>query len=290
MSKIAVIGLGAMGARMAQRLAQAGHQLTVYNRSPERAAPLVQAGATLADSPKAAAAGADIVLTMLTDDAAAAAVWLDEAAGAIAGISPGAVALECSTVTPAWIHRLGKALDSRQVGLLDAPVAGSRPQAEAGQLIFLLGGETAIVERMRPVLMSMGGAIHHVGDRGAGAWMKLAVNSLFGAQIALVGELLGMLARAGVAPERAMATLGELPITSPAAKGVGGLVVANKHAPLFPIDLVEKDFRYALSAARSVQAELPAVEAVHRIYESARQGGHGASNISAVAKLYLDGA
>ncbi len=288
MTRIAILGLGAMGARMARRLIDAGHELTVYNRSPDRAESLVSLGAHRADTPKEAVGGAEVVLTMLTDDQAAKSVWLDEQTGILAGIAENTVALECSTVTPSWIRTLFAILEKRRVSLLDAPVAGSRPQAETGQLIFLIGGPGEALERVRPVIDVMAGSVHHVGPSGAGAWMKLAVNSLFGAQVAVVAELLGMLDKAGIPPDQAMSTLGQLPITSPAAKGVGGLIVAGKYDPLFPIDLVEKDFRYALEAANSVESTVPVTDAVHRVYVTALQAGHGEANINGVAKLYLE--
>ena len=224
---------------------------------------------------------------MLTDDDAARSVWLDDQTGLIGSIAPGTVALECSTVTPSWIETLDAALKAQRVELLDAPVAGSRPQAEAGQLIFLIGGPTAALERVRPLIEPMASAVHHVGGTGAGAWMKLAVNSLFGVQVAAVAELLGLLNRAGVAPDQAMNVLGQLPVTSPAAKGVGGLMVAGKFAPMFPIDLVEKDFRYTVAAGATVEGDLPTVDAVHKVFRRAQAAGHGADNISGVAKLYL---
>ena len=289
MTRIAVLGLGAMGARMARRLIDAGHDVAVYNRTPARMAPLVALGARGAETPKDAVSDAEVVLTMLTDDDAARGVWLDDATGIVRGIRPDTVALECSTVTPAWIAELDSHLNALGVRLLDAPVAGSRPQADAGKLIFVIGGPTEALERVRPALAVLGGAVHHVGEIGAGAWMKLAVNSLFAAQIGLVAELLGMMQKAGIAPDRAMAVLGELPVTSPAAKGVGGLIVAGKHEPLFPIDLVEKDLRYAVAAARAVDASLPTVDASRQSYADAQRAGHGDANISAIARLYVDG-
>lgn len=284
MSNIAFLGLGAMGVRMARRLIDAGHTLVVYNRTAARAAPLTEVGATVADTPAEAVADADVVITMLTDDAAARSVWLDPTHGIITRIRPSAVALECSTVTPAWIQTLAEAIGGQS--LLDAPVAGSRPQAEAGQLIFLVGGEAETLERARSLVEVMGSAIHHIGPTGAGAWMKLAVNSLFGVQVAVVAELLGMLKKAGLTPERSMEVLGALPVTSPAVMGVGGLMVAGRHAPLFPIDLVEKDFGYAIDAARSVDSRLPTVEATRQSYIDAQAAGHGGDNLSGVSKLF----
>ena len=288
MTHIAFLGLGAMGSRMARRLLDAGHALTVYNRSAERAAPLVAAGAPHADTPRAAVADAEVVISMLSDDAAARAVWLDETDGAAAALRANAVALECSTVTPDWIQALDRSLRDRGITLLDTPVAGSRPQAEAGQLIFLVGGPAEGLDRIRPILSAMGGAIHHVGATGAGAWMKLAVNTLFSAQVAIVAELLGTLNKAGIPPDQGLAILGELPVASPAAKGVGGLMVARKFAPMFPIDLVEKDLRYTVAAGASVSSALPIAAAVQQVFATARRAGFGDDNISGVARLYWD--
>ena len=287
MTKIAALGLGAMGARMTQRLIEAGHDVTVYNRTPDRRAPLTALGARAAESPRAAVADADVVMTILTDNDAARAVWLDEVNGIVTAIRPQTVALECSTVTPEWTQTLNRALRARDVALLDAPVVGSRPQAEAGQLVFLVGGPATALERVQPLLSTMGNAVHHVGGSGAGTAMKLAVNGLFGAQIAVLGELLGLLQKSGIAPEAAMSVLGTLAVTSPAAKGVGGLIAAGRHAPLFPIDLVEKDFRYASAAGAAVGAQTPLMDAVRAVYANAQASGHGSDNISGVAKLYL---
>ncbi|MEM7678870.1 MAG: NAD(P)-dependent oxidoreductase, partial [Myxococcota bacterium] len=264
-----------------------GHDVTVYNRTPARTEPLVAANARAASSPREAVAQADVVFSILTDDSAAETVWLDETTGALQGLRASTIAVECSTVTPAWIQRLGAAADERQVTLLDAPVIGSRPQAEAGQLIFVVGGPASATETILPLLKAMGGAVHHAGQRSAGSWMKLAVNSLFGAQIAVLAELLGMLKKAGITPDQAMSMLSKLPVTSPAAAGVGSLIATQNYAPMFPIDLVEKDFRYALDAAASVDSSLPAVSAVQRVYAKAQEKGHGNENISAVAALYL---
>jgi len=146
---IAFLGLGAMGARMAARLVAAGHAVAVWNRSLAAAAPLVAAGARLTATPAEAASGATVVFSMVTDDVAARRVWLG-GDGAAAALRPGAVAIECSTVTPGWVRELAGGVAARGAHLLDAPVAGSRPQAEAGQLVFMVGGEAAALEAARP--------------------------------------------------------------------------------------------------------------------------------------------
>ncbi len=192
MSTVAVLGLGAMGRRMAKKLLEAGHDVVAYNRTGERARALEAEGATRAESPREAAARSDIVIGMVTDDDASRAVWLDANTGAIGGLREGAVAIESSTLTSAWVRELADAVTARGAGFLDAPVVGSRPQAEAGQLIYCVGGAAETLNKARGGLSAMGAAIHHVGPVAAGIATKLAVNALFGIQVAALGEMLGM--------------------------------------------------------------------------------------------------
>src|SRR5919109_4498430 len=141
MDEIAVLGLGAMGSRMAANLVKAGYGVRVWNRTADAATPLVEAGARQAPSPREAAAGAAFVIAMLRDDEASRKVWLDPENGAFRALDPQAVAIESSTLTLDWIRNLGQAAAEQGLSLLEAPVAGSRPQAEAGQLIYLCGGK-----------------------------------------------------------------------------------------------------------------------------------------------------
>lgn len=284
MKKIAILGLGEMGVRMAARLIAAEHDVVVYNRSAGRSNTL--AGATARATPREAAQDADIVISMVTDDTASRAVWLDEKNGALRGIGQGALAIESSTVTPAWIDELSRLVRAHGCELLDAPVLGSRPQAEAGALIYLMGGSAGAVERARPIVMAMGSALHHVGPIGAGVTMKLAVNALFGVQVAALAEVVGLLENAGFQRGAALDVLAAMPVTSPALHGIGALVAARRYQPMFPIDLVEKDFRYALDTARVCRSEAPVIAAARTVYAQARERGLGGHNIAAVAKLY----
>lgn len=286
MTRIAFLGLGAMGARMAHRLLDAGHQLRVWNRSPQRADALVAAGAVRADSPREAVQGVELAISMVRDDDASRAVWLDPQLGALQGLSPGSLALECSTLSVGWVRELAAGLGDRGVGFLDAPLAGSRPQAEAGQLIFLVGGESDHLERARPVLEVLGGAIHPVGENGAGATVKLMVNALFGTQLALLGELLGFAERQGVDPGRAVKALGATPVCSPAAKLAAGAMLAGQWAPAFPVELVAKDFGLLAASAGAVGASVPVGEATGEVYRAAERAGYGGDNITGVVRLY----
>lgn len=283
MAQVTVLGLGAMGARMAARLLGAGHELTVWNRSPEKAAALVEAGARRADTPRSAVAEAEFAVAMVRDDEASRRVWLDPGTGALAGMRPDAVAVECSTVSLGWMQELATRFAEQGRAFLDAPVVGSRPQAEAGQLIVLAGGDQAVLARAEPILGAVSGTVHHAGPAGSGAAVKLAVNALFGIQLAAVAELIGLLRRSGLDAGRAVAIIGATPVCSPAAKGAAAAMLAEAYAPLFPIELVEKDFSYALATGAT---SLPLVEAGRGVFARAIAQGFGGDNISGVARLY----
>ncbi|MEO1400657.1 MAG: NAD(P)-dependent oxidoreductase [Cyanobacteria bacterium J06635_1] len=286
LKKIAVLGLGAMGSRMAMNLIAAGYDVTVWNRSPEPTEILAAKGATVAASPKQAAETADVVMSMVTDNEASRTVWLNPETGAVLGLKQGKIAIASSTLTVDWTQALGAAIEHRGARFLDAPVVGSRPQAEAKKLIYLVGGKAETLAQVQAMLSSTSGAIYHVGAIGQGTAMKLAVNTLFGVQVAALAELLEMLGRHGIPFAKAMDCLSELPVTSLAAKGTGSLMVANKHAPMFPIELVEKDFRYVLETAQSVDASTPTAKAIHTIYQQAIAHGYGNDNITGVIQLH----
>ncbi len=282
MTKVAVLGLGAMGSRMAMKLIEAGHGVTVWNRTPDRAAAVVAAGAVAAATPRAAVAEADIAIAMVRDDAASRAVWLDPETGALGHMKAGAVAIESSTLSLDWVRMLARAAVAASVDFLDAPVAGSRPQAEAGQLIYFVGGKAEMLDRVRPVLALIGGTVHHAGGAGAGAALKLAVNALFAVQVAALAELIGLLRRNGADLPRAIEILGATPVASPAAKAAMAAMLAGRHAPMFPVELVEKDLGYAVAAASAA----PVSAAARAVFEAAMGRGLGLENLTAAARLY----
>ena len=147
MSRIAVLGMGAMGSRIAQKLLKTNYQVIVYNRTADKAKLLVEQGAIYAAKPREAAEQADIVISMVTDDLASRAVWLDPETGAILGLSKNAIAIESSTLTVNWTRELAAAIAGHGAEFLDAPVVGSRPQADAGKLIYLVGGKAEILRK-----------------------------------------------------------------------------------------------------------------------------------------------
>lgn len=286
MATLAFLGLGAMGSRMAANLLKAGHQLTVWNRDQAKAVPLAQQGAAVAGSPRAAAEGADFVFSMVTDDKAARAVWLAAETGALHALQRGSIAIECSTVTPGWVRELGAAVTAAGAQLLDAPVAGSRPQAENGQLVFMAGGEAHSLAKAEAVLAPLAAKVMHVGGVGQGAVLKLAVNTLFAAQLESIAELLGFLARNGFQREQAAELLGGFPVISAPLAGAAKLMASGSKAPLFTIDLIEKDLGYILDVAKASGADLPGAENARAAFRRAQQAGLGQSNISGLAEVF----
>lgn len=280
--RTAVIGLGAMGSRMAKRLVEAGRPVVVHNRTKTRASALVDAGAVWADTPREAAEQADLVLSIVTDDEAARAVWLHPEDGALAGLGE-AVAVESSTVTPGWVAELAAAVGPR---FIDAPVVGTRPHAEQGALSFLGGGDEDLLRQIEPHIAPMG-TLRHVGPVGHGALTKLAVNTVFGAGVAVFAEAIAMLERAGVERATAIETLAGLPVTSPAVAQLGSLIARGRFEPMFPIRLVRKDFRYAVDTMRSHTVEPRIAEATREAFAAAEEAGLGDLNIAAIWKLYI---
>lgn len=283
MAKIAVLGLGAMGSRMAHRLVEAGHEVTVWNRSSAAAAPFA-GRAVVAASPRAAADDAEIVLSMVRDDIAARRVWLDPETGALAAMEKGTVAIDSSTVTPDWAGEFHAQAAALHIAALDAPVSGSLPQAEAGQLVFLVGGDAGTLARVDPVLAAMGSAAHLVGPAGSGARIKLAINALLAVQVAAAAELLPVLEEQGIAPARAAEVMGAVPVASPALRNYMAGMAAGSFPLVFAVNMIEKDLDYARLAAGA--APLPVVDAAHGVFGKAMAAGLGAENMNAVIKLY----
>lgn len=286
MTRIACLGLGAMGSRMAARLLEAGHELTVWNRTAAATADLAARGARVAQTPRAAAVGQQIVLVMVRDDDAAAKVWLG-ADGALAGLEPDSVGVECSTLSLLGVQALARAFDAAGRVFLDVPLAGSRPQAEAGALVFLAGGAADAVERVRPVLLAMGGAVHHAGPTGAGCLAKLLVNAMFGAQLALAGEFVGLMRKSGFDPAPILAAYGETPVASPALKRTAPEMLGTAFPPSFPIELIAKDFAMIERSGHAVGAALPVSAETGRSFAAARDAGLGDLNATAIVQRYV---
>lgn len=280
---ITLLGLGTMGAGMAGRLLAAGYPLTVWNRSFERGRALERAGARVAPTPHGAAEDADVVVSMVADDAASRAVWLGES-GALAGVRPGAVLIESSTVSPGWIHELAERARVRGCSLIDAPVTGSRVQAASGELLFLAGGDAATIEDVRDVLLVMGRDVVRLGPSGSGAFVKLVNNFVAGVQVAAIAEAVTLIEASGLDREQALGVLLEGAPGSPIVKLVAARMMGRDYDVHFRVDLMGKDLGYAIEAAARHGLPLATAEAALRCFQSASRGGFGGRDIAAVVE------
>lgn len=266
------VGLGAMGARMARRLLDARYGLLGYNRTASKAADLVRAGMTLAPSPREVAERAEAIFTMVTDDAALDSVTRGPQ-GVLAGLRPGAILIEMSTVSPAVIHRLAAEVAARGGALLDAPVSGSPATLEAGQLSFMVGGDPAVLERARPFLLAIGPTITHVGPAGFAKSMKIAVNQGLAVQMLAFAEAVLLAEKAGIDRERAVEVLLKSVVASPMVKYRGPFVLGMPAEAWFDVDMMQKDLRLALDMARASGVTMPSVALVHELLTAARALG-----------------
>jgi 3-hydroxyisobutyrate dehydrogenase len=272
-----------MGSGMARRVLDAGFPLSVFNRDPAKAAALRSAGATVAATPRQAAAQADIIVSMVADDPAARAVWLGKD-GALAGAAPGTLCIESSTATLGWARELSEAVAAKGCEFLDAPVTGSRSHAAAGELRFLIGGTAASLEKARPVLSAMGKTLTHVGPVGSGALMKLINNFVSGVQVAALAEAVAMIERSGLDRAVALAVLTDGAPGSPLVKTIAARISAQDYTPNFFLRLMAKDLSYAIQEGRSLSVELATASAALEDFKRAIAAGHGDKDMSAVAE------
>lgn len=282
-TRIAFLGLGIMGTGMARRLMGAGFSVAVYNRSRARAEPLAAEGARMADTPRAAAEGADVIIGMVADDVASRAIWLD-ADGALAGVKRGALCIDCSTLTVAWVAELARAAAAAGVELVDAPVTGSKGPAAAGELKFLVGASPAGFERARPVLQPMSRSITHLGPVGSGAFVKLVNNFLSGVQVAAFAEALAWIERGPVDPAKALAVITEGAPGSPIVRLMQARMVPRDYAPNFLLRLMAKDLAYAVEESGRAGRTLATAEAALGRFRAAVAEGHGERDMAAVVE------
>jgi 3-hydroxyisobutyrate dehydrogenase len=277
---VAILGLGLMGAGMARRLVAAGFQVAVYNRNPARSAPF-EGTARIARSPREAAEDADFIISMVADDAAAAAMWCGEQ-GAFATAPRGAICIESSTVSPDWIARWARQGTEARCRCLDAPVTGSRVQAESGELTFMVGGPAEVLAEARVVLGAMGKSAVPLGPVGSGAMFKLINNYLCGVQLASMAEAMVMIDRSGLDRNAALAALLAGAPASPLVKTVAGRMAGRDFTPNFLVRLMAKDLAYAAAAADTMGLDLAMARSARARLDAATEAGFGEQDISAL--------
>jgi 3-hydroxyisobutyrate dehydrogenase len=282
MQKIAVLGLGVMGAGMAANWLKKGFAVAVYNRTRAKGGALAAAGARIADTPRDAARDADMVVAMVADDDASRAVW-QGADGGLAGIKRGAIVVESSTLTPEWIHELAGLAKARGADFLDSPVGGSKGAAMDGKLALFVGGDKAVLDRARPALEAVSIKINHLGPVGAGATWKLINNMIAASHLAVLAEALTLAGKANIdiaqAADLISVGAGASPIVTMKLPRMTGHRFGD---PDFALKLMAKDMRYATALAKKLGANLAMVPAAAALYERGEAKGLGELDFAAV--------
>jgi 3-hydroxyisobutyrate dehydrogenase-like beta-hydroxyacid dehydrogenase len=270
--RVGFIGLGAMGSRMAGRVLAAHHDVVVYNRTPERTQALAERGATVAATPRQLAAAVDIVVSSVANDAALEQVMFGPD-GALAGARAGAIVIEMSTVSPRTSRRLHDAARTTGVAVLDAPVSGSTLQAEQGQLVIFVGGEADVYQTCRPLLAVLGSKSFYLGAGGAGATMKLCVNTLLGLGVQALAEAIALGEKAGLERDRFLDALGETAVVSASQKAKLDNARKDQYPAAFALRLMFKDFGLIMETALDLSVPMPATAAAVQVAaaEHARQ-------------------
>src|SRR5579863_8552409 len=285
-TNVAILGLGIMGSGMANRLLSANFPLTVYNRHREKCNPFADAGAKIASSPREAASRSKIILSMVGDDAASRDIWLGEN-GALQGASPDSILIECSTLSEGWIHELASKAAERGCQFLDAPVTGTKPHAESGELVFLVGGPQETLDAARPVFSVLGRDVLHLGPVGSGALMKLINNFVCGVQAASFAEALAMISASGLDRATAVSILTGGAPGSGIVKRVADRAATDDFTPNFALHWMAKDLSYAVQNAADKGIPLQTAAAALSVFQQAIAEGHGDEDFSAVSKTSI---
>jgi 3-hydroxyisobutyrate dehydrogenase len=281
--KVAFIGMGTMGGPMAQNILNAGHEVTVHNRTREKEEPLAQAGAQRAASPKEAAAGAEVIVTCVSDTPDVEAIILGDK-GVIHGAQQGAIVVDMSTISPLATRRMAETLATKGIRMLDAPVSGGSEGAQNGTLTIMVGGKTADVDKVLPVLEAMGKTITHVGPIGAGQITKAINQIMISGMFLSVAEGLTLGIKAGLDMPKIVQALSGGAASSWVLSNRSGNMINNTHPLGFRVKLHYKDLRIALDTARELGVNLPATAFVEQIETSLIARGYGDEDISAIAR------
>lgn len=281
--KIAFIGMGTMGAPMALNLLKAGHEVIVHNRTRDREAPVAEAGALRAVTPKEAAAAAEIIVICVSDTPDVEEIILGEK-GVIHGAQSGAIVVDMSTISPAATREIAKKLDKKEIKMLDAPVSGGSEGAQNGTLTIMVGGEPEDFKKALPVLEAMGKTITHIGPIGAGQLTKAINQILISGTYLTVAEGLTLGIKAGLDMKKVVSALSGGAAGSWVLDNRATNVIKNEYPLGFRVRLHRKDLGIALSAAREMEITLPCTALVEQIENGLIARGYGDEDVSALAR------
>ncbi|MYN12175.1 3-hydroxyisobutyrate dehydrogenase [Pusillimonas sp. TS35] len=292
MSRIAFIGLGHMGAPMAQNLLKAGHTLSVFDLVPAAVKLLVDSGAASAASAAEAVKGAEVVVTMLPASQHVEGLYLGDS-GLVNDIAPGTLVLECSTIAPESARKVSAAAHAKGIRMIDAPVSGGTGGAVAGTLTFIVGGTAADLDAARPYLQSMGKNIFHAGEAGAGQVAKICNNMLLGILMAGTAEALALGAANGLDPKVLSDIIAKssgrnwaTELYNPWPGVMENVPAANNYKGGFGVDLMLKDLGLAAESALHARATIPLGELARNLYSLHSAKGSGGLDFSSILTLY----
>lgn len=284
MANLGFIGLGLMGSRIVKRLLAAGHQVSGYNRTREKAESLIQAGMQWKDTPREVAQSADITLSMVTDSAALLSVT-DGPDGILAGLSTGKIYVDMSTVSPHLIRDLAKRVAETGARMLEAPVSGSIPAADAGTLIIYVGGDPDALGKVQPIFESLSQKVIHVGENGQAIATKVAINLNLPTQLISLFEGLLLAERSGIPRALALDFLLNSVAASPAMKYRAPLILNMPEEVWFSAAMMQKDLRLALELGQELGVELRTVALAQEMLTKASEMGYGDEDFAVLFKV-----
>ncbi len=284
--KIAMIGTGAMGLRMSRSLLEAGYALTVWNEDSRLCAPLLDLGASLAASPRDAAEQADIVISMVWDDEASAAIWLDPQCGAIHAMKPGAIAMECATLSTTHIEKLAQAFKAQRISFVSAPMSGSLPEAENRTLVFIVGSPTEVINCVEPVLYAIGSTIRHAGDAVDGMSEKLIINGKLGIEYIAMAEIVALLHAGQMNIDQRMSILTSTAPFSQRGLREANFMIQGNYAVRVKVRQMVKDLGYAIQQFASYDVPCPLHQMAHDLFSQAMDKGYGEQDATIMHRLY----
>jgi 3-hydroxyisobutyrate dehydrogenase len=281
--RVGFVGLGIMGKPMAGHILKAGYELTVYNRTERKARELESQGAAVARSPAELASTNEVIITMVSDSPDVEAVVAGPG-GILEGIRPGSVVIDMSTVSPELERKLDQALSAKGCHLLDAPVSGGDVGARNATLAIMIGGDEELVERVRPVLTTMGKTITYCGPVGNGQLTKLCNQILVSINLLAVSEALVFARKTGLDPDTMIAAVSGGAAASWQLLNLGPRISKRDFAPGFMVDLMQKDLRLVLETAASSPTPLPATALVQQLFKAVQIRGMGGEGTQALIK------
>ena len=272
MAELGYVGLGVMGSSVTRRLLDAGHTVHVWNRTREKAEPLLEAGAQWADSPREVAERAEIVFTMVTNTAAVRAVFEGDD-GILAGLTPGKIYVDMSTASPANARARAEPVEAAGAQMLDSPVSGTSITVDQGKASLMVGGDAEAFERARPILEAIGPKVFHMGGNGTAVGLKIAINLSLAVQMLAFSEGVLLAEKSGIDRERVVEAMLASVIASPMVAYRGPLVLGHPDEVWFDCHMMQKDMNLALEMGRELEVPLPTTAVTNEMLTAARGMG-----------------